>query len=341
MTDEQTPIPSSIPPMPPPPPPAAAPAPEAAPPKQRTTGLVVGALVVVVAVIAGLVAFNVLVDKERANATPLALAFTAGQSETYTMHMTMDGTLNAGELLGEQPIVMDVTQVVTWEVVSVDDEGVATIEVTTTEMSGTMNGVAVPAEVSSTPTVEMQIAPDGRILSAGGMSFSGLEQTGGASFPGMGQMTPLLPDGPVAPGDTWTKDFSQEIPFGEGTIEFTSTSTLERYEDVDGVNAAVITTEFTVPMDFTLDFGELLASFGDTIGVTGATGLAGFADASIAYGGQGTFRQTSWIDPGAEKMLKTSSAGSFDMTMAFSGLDVFEGQTMSFAGDFTQDLAIG
>jgi hypothetical protein len=334
MTDEQTPIPSSIPPIPPPPA-------EAAPPKRRATGLVVGALVVVVAVIAGLVAFNTLGDKERANAAPLALAFTAGQSETYTMHMTMDGTLNAGELLGEQPIVMDVTQVVTWEVVSVDDEGVATIEVTTTEMSGTMNGVALPAEVSSTPPVEMQIAPDGRILSAGGMSFSGLEQTGGASFPGMGQMTPLLPDGPVAPGDTWTKDFSQEIPFGEGTIGFTSTSTLERYEDVDGVNAAVITTEFTVPMDFTLDFGELLASFGDTSGVTGATGLAGFEDASIAYGGQGTFRQTSWIDPEAEKMLKTSSAGSFDMTMAFSGLDVFEGQTMSFAGDFTQELAIG
>lgn len=340
MTDEQTPIPSSIPP-PPPPPPADAPTAEAAPPKRRTTGIVVGALVVVVAVIAGLVAFNVLGDKERANAAPLALAFTAGQSETYTMHMTMDGTLDAGELLGEQPIVMDVTQVVTWEVVSVNDEGVATIEVTTTEMSGTMNGVPLPAEASSTPPVEMQVAPDGRILTAGGMSFSGLEQTGGASFPGMGQMTPLLPDGPVAPGDTWTKDFSQEVPFGEGTIGFTSTSTLERYEDVDGVNAAVITTEFTVPMDFTLDFGELLASFGDTSGVTGATGRAGFEDASIAYGGQGTFRQTSWIDPEAEKMLKTSSAGSFDMTMAFSGFDVLEGQTMSFTGEFTQELAIG
>jgi len=117
--------------------------------------------------------------------------------------------------------------------------------------------------------------------------------------------------------------------------------TVPRYEDVDGVNAAVITTEFTVPMDFTLDFGELLASFGDTSGVTGATGLAGFADASIAYGGDGSFRQTAWVDPEAKEMLKVTSSGSFDMTMAFSGLGIFEGEEIGFTGDFTQDVTRG
>lgn len=336
--------------MPPPPPPLAAatpppgaqdgsfqagPAPRVA---RRPAGLIVGALVVVLAVIAGIVGFTMLGGEDQsANAQPLALTFTPGQSETYTMHMTMDGNMSAGELLGgDQPITMEVTQVVTWETTAIDEEGVATITVTVDEMSGTVNGIEIPAEASATPPVEIQIAPDGRILSAGGMSFLGSEQTGGASFPGMGQMTPLLPDEPVEPGDTWTKDFSQEIPFGEGTIEFTATSTLERYEDVNGVNAAVITTAYTVPMDFTLDFGELIGA----VGATGSgTDLAGFEDASITYGGQGSFEQTAWVDPEAEQMLKMTSSGSFDMTMEFSGLEIFEGQSIAFAGEFTQELS--
>lgn len=327
--------------MPPPPPPLAA-SPSAdtfrAGPgrKRRPVGLLVGALVVAFVVIAGIAGLTALGgDGESASAQPLALAFTPGQSETYTMHMTMDGSMSAGELLGgDQPLVMDVTQMVTWETTSVDEDGVATITVTVDSMTGSVNGMEIPAAASATPPVEIQVAPDGRILSAGGMSFAGIEQTGGASFPGMGQMTPLLPDGPVEPGDSWSKDFSQEVPFGEGTIEFTATSTLERYEDVDGVNAAVITTEYTVPMDFTVDFGELLGA----VGATGSGELAGFEDASIAYGGQGSFEQTAWVDTEADRMLTMTSSGSFDMTMAFEGLDIFEGQSISFEGDFTQEL---
>jgi hypothetical protein len=300
---------------------------------------VFGAIVAAIVVVAGVVGFTVLSgDKESASARPIALAFAPGQSQTYTTHMTMDGQLSAGELLGgDQPIQMDITQSVTWKVTDVDEQGTATIEVTVNEMSGTMNGVEIPAETFATPPMDIQVASDGRVLSAGGLSFSGLDQTGGASFPGMGQMTPLLPDRPVAPGDTWTKDFSQDIPFGEGKIEFTSTSTFERYEDVDGVNAAVITTEYTVPMDFTIHFDELLATMG---GSDAGTDLGGFENASIAYGGQGTFRQTSCVDIEAERILKTSSAGSFDMTMAFEGLDVFEGQSIGFQGDFTQELEV-
>jgi len=343
MSDEQNPQQPRF--MPLPPPPVAAPtasppgATVEAPPRRRKTGLIVGAIVVALALLGGLIAFNAIGgDKGSASAQPLALVFTQGQTETYTIHMTMDGKMDAGEMLGgSQPIVMDVSEKVTWEVASVDADGVATVNVTVDEMTGTLNGIAIPDAAPSTPSVQMQIAPDGRILSAGGMSFA--DQTGGAGFPGMGQMTPLLPDGPVQPGDTWTKDFSQDVPFGEGTIEFTSTSTLERYEDVDGVNAAVVTTEYTVPMDFTIDFGKLLDAMAGTEGMpTGATGLAG---AQIAYGGSGKIHQTAWVDPEEKQMLKMTSTGSFDMTMAFTGLDVFEGQTIGFTGDFTEDLTRG
>jgi hypothetical protein len=314
MPEDQAP---QLPTLPPPPAPGLDPWTASPPAKRRPARLVAGAIVVVIAVIAGAVAFSMLGSKEpRANAQPLALAFNSGESETYTMHMTMDGRMSAGELLGgEQQVLMDVTQVVTWEVKA---------------------GLPIPSEAATTPPIEIQVAPDGRIVSAGGLSFLGSGQTGGASFPGMDQMTPLLPDGAVAPGDTWAKEFSQDVPFGEGKIEFTATSTFERYEDVNGIDAAVVTTEYTVPLDFSIDFDELLAAMG---GAEGVTDLSEFGGVSLAYGGEGSFEQTAWIDPGAEEMLKTSSSGSFDMTMRFEGLDLFDGQTIAFAGEFTQELS--
>ncbi len=346
MSDETAPQAPPIPEMPPPP---SASAPPAAPtdagsssPPARTrrpTGFIVGAVVVVLALVAGLVAFNTLGGEGNdASAQPLALTFVQGDATTYRMHMTMNGEMDAGELLGgAQALDMDVTQVVTWEVTSVDDEGVATIAVTIEQMSGTVNGMELPSDAVATEPMEIQIAPDGRILSAGGMSFAGADLTGGASFPGMGQMTPMLPDGPVAPGDTWEEGFSQDVPFGEGTIEYTSTSTLERYEDVDGVNAAVITTEYTVPMDLTFDFGELLDSMG---GAEGVTGSALRADAKMTLGGEGSFTQTAWVDVEAGEMLKMTSSGTFDMTIGYTGVEMLEGTEVTFAGDFTQDLTV-
>jgi hypothetical protein len=352
MSDQTTPQMPPIPEMPPPPSATAptagvpgAPAGDAwssSPPprRRRPTGFIVGAVVVVLALVGGLVAFNALGGEDSgANAQPLALTFVEGDATTYTMHMTMTGEMDAGELLGGvQALDMDVTQVVTWEVASVDDEGVATITVTIEEMSGTVNGMELPSDSATMEPMEIQIAPDGRILSAGGMSFAGADLTGGASFPGMGQMTPMLPDEPVEPGDTWEEEFSQDVPFGEGTIEYTSTSTLERYEDVDGVNAAVITTEYTVPMDLTFDFGELLDSMGGAEGLTGSTLLA---DAQMTLGGEGSFTQTAWVDAEAGEMLKMTSSGAFDMTIGYTGVEMLDGMEIDFTGDFTQDLKIG
>ena len=124
----------------------------------------------------------------------------------------------ASDAFGSQSVSMDVSQVVTWQVTSVDEEGVATIEVTISEMSGSVDGQPIPADIPSVPPVEIEIAPDGRVLSAGGFALGGAGQTQGFGFPGMGQLTPILPDDgeEVSVGDTWEKDFSQDFPFGEG-----------------------------------------------------------------------------------------------------------------------------
>jgi hypothetical protein len=237
---------------------------------------------------------------------------------------------------------MDVSQVVGWKVVSVDDDGTATIEVTVSDMSGTVNGTEVPSAPAL--PIEMQIAADGRVLSAGGLSL-GAAESQGFGFPGMGQLTPILPDDgdAVSVGDTWDKEFSQDFPFGDGTIDFSATSTYVRNETVNGREAAVIETQMTVPIDATLDLAELLHALGPEItGATGAAGLEQLGDGSIAYVGQGTFTQTSSVDLDAQELLKTQSRGRFDISMTFEGIPgLADGSgEMNFAGSFTQGLEL-
>jgi hypothetical protein len=234
---------------------------------------------------------------------------------------------------------MDVTQVMTWQVTSVTDDGTATIEVSVSEMSGTVNGMEIPAAAAATPPIEIVVAPDGRIVSAGGLALGGAGQTQGFGFPGMGQLTPILPDDgeAVAPGDTWTKEFSQDFPFGEGTIEYTATSTYERNETVNGREAAVIVTQMSVPMEFTMHFQDLIDSLGEDLGAAGATGLDALSEARVAYSGQGDFTQTSFVDLEAKELLRMESSGAFDISMSFGGVPGFEG-AMDFTGSFTQEL---
>ncbi len=322
-------------PMPAPPP---APGPET--PKRRR-GMIAVAVAVVLVVVAGLIAFAIT-RSDPAEAQPLALSFTQGQERTYDVHQTMDATISS-PLFGNEPLSMDVSQVVGWKVVSVDDAGTATIEVTVSEMSGTLNGTQVPS--APVPPIEIQIAADGRVLSAGGLSLGGAAETQGFGFPGMGQLTPILPDDgdAVSVGDTWDKEFSQDFPFGEGTIDFSATSTYVRNETVNGREAAVIETQMTVPIDVTLDLAQLLDALGPEItGATGAAGLEQLGEGSIAYAGQGAFTQTSFVDLDAQELLKTQSRGRFDISMTFEGIPgLAQGSAeMDFAGSFTQGLEL-
>jgi hypothetical protein len=324
-----------------PPPPPSAPVEPAEPPSRRGA-LVAVAIGVAVVVLAGVAVFA-LTRSDRAEAQPLALAFEQGESQSYEIDQTIDAEI-ASDVFGSESISMDVSQVVSWEVTSVDDQGNATIEVTVSEVSGSLNGQPIPGDAASVPAVEIEIAPDGRVLSAGGLALGGAGQTQGFGFPGMGQVTPILPDEgeEVSVGDTWEKEFSQEFPFGEGTIEFSATSTYERDEEVNGRTAAVIVTDLTVPLDFTLSFSDLLETLGPELtGATGAGQLDALADASIDYGGQGAFTQTSFVDLEAKELLRTQSEGTFDIAMTFSGVPGLESAgTVDFTGTFSQDLEL-
>jgi hypothetical protein len=311
-----------------------------APPRRRRTGIVVAAVVVVLALVGAFTFISTRGD-DRAQAQALALSFTQGDSASYAIHLTMNGSVSGDAIGGDQPLDLDMTEHVTWAVTSVDDHGVATIRLTVDDISGTVDGAAMPTSAASVPPITFEVSPDGRIVSAGGLALGGAGQTNGFGFPGMSQLTPILPGGDaVAPGDTWHKTFSQPFPFGGGSISYTADSTYVRNDSVGGRQAAVIATDLGVPIDITLKFRDLLDALGSSGNLpTGATGLDLLGDASIAEHGSGSVHQTSWVDLDAEDLLRSTSHGSFHIAMTFQGVpQLSDGSAMSFEGTFTQEL---
>jgi hypothetical protein len=320
-----------------PPPPEAPPASRQ---PRRRRWIVPVAIAVTVLLVAG-VAWVALSRGDTAQAQPLALSFTQGQEQTYDIHQTMDAHMSS-DAFGDQPLKMDLSESVTWRVKSVDQDGTATIEVTVSDLTGSLNGEPVPS--TDIPALEMTITSDGRVLSAGGIAFGGSADSQGFGFPGMEQLTPILPDSgeKVAVGDTWEKTFSQDFPYGDGTIEFTASSTYARNENVDGREAAVIETQMTVPVDLTINLSELLEALGPELAGTTGADLGSLKDASIAYDGQGSVSQTSFVDLEARKLLRTRSNGHFDISLGFQGIPGIGDAPVdiAFAGTFTQSLDV-
>lgn len=315
--------------------------------RSRLVAVLAGALAVVL-VVTGVVLFR---GGGRAEAVPLALAFTEGESETYRISQSIEGDLALSGFGGEIPegfagmhLVLDMSQTVTWDVLSVDEDGVATISVTTSDASASFNGIEAPSSELVSPPIEMRVAPDGRILSIDDVSFAGFEGgglPGEGSLPGMSQITPLLPEdgAPVAPGDTWDASYSQDLPFAEGSIDYDVHSTYLRNEEVGGVDAAVISSTMTVPFDLSFRMKDLAEILEEQGGGVSERELAELRHATMAIEGNLEFDMTSFVDFGAQKLLGSESAGTFDFTLEFAGFPDFEG-TMSFGGTFTQEMAI-
>ena len=331
--------------MPPAPPPAPSPLGPTTTPRPRR-GLVLGAAVAAMLVLVGAVAF-VATQGDEAEAGPLTLSFTAGETHRYRIDQTMDLTVG-GDALGaeERSLLLELEQVVAWSVTDVDDEGVATIRVDVEDVNGSVNGMPAPPS-GPLPPIELRIAPDGRVLSIGGPALGGtpIDLTRGGlgqlfDVPGSNQVTPLLPpDGDARPGDTWETSISQDVPFGDGTVELEATSRYDRDEEVDGATAAVIETGSNVTADIAFAVADLAELFGGAGALpTGATGLAAVADAAMTYGGTVATTQTSWLDLEARELVRMESSGEMDLEMEISGVPGSSG-TITVSGTYDQALA--
>jgi hypothetical protein len=235
----------------------------------------------------------------------LALKFTPGQTVRYRVVLTMNGTV--ARETESFPYQVNVEETVLWRVESVDAQGIATVDLSVEDGTVTLNGQARPSS-SGAPATLLQAAPDGRILSVrdpGVVPGRGA----GAGFPGLDQLTPILPTGPVSPGSSWLRAFDQAYPLGAGTVHYTTANRFVRYEDVGQIRTAVVSGSQSVPVEVTMDANGLS-------GVRASPGPGG-DEPTIAYRGMSSVRQTAWVEPRGGALVKMATMGTVDMAVSF------------------------
>lgn len=234
----------------------------------------------------------------------LLLAFQTGASYRYRFDSTRTESLTTTATTLTNTTETSADESVT--VKSVDASGTAdlalaitnytiktvTPETTTTTSLGTLD----PSDV--------QVAADGRLITWDGANAGNgnplLAFTGGGYF-----TTAVLPDHPVTPGDTWTKNYDQAVRDATGPgLKVDSTSTYLRNESLDGVDAAVVETKSTATIDFDM----------------AGTGLG------MTMKGTETAHVTTWFDPNDHRVMKTHASSADNGTMDFSSTDPALGQ---------------
>lgn len=247
-----------------------------------------------------------------AHAQSLALAYRSGDTYKYTLHLTANQAVDAGATT--VPLTFDLTAGETVTVKSVDSGGNADLSIGLTNLTikSSANGVTNTTTGMPSPTIDIKIAADGRILSVNGSSLGGSMFTAFSGISG-GFFSAVLPDTAVKPGETWSKDYDQANPLGSGAIHITTKSKYLRDESLQGINAAVVETTSSGSIDITIDVSKALA------GPAGAP--PAIPDAfwkSMTIKGTMTSDVTSWIDPTGHRVLKTHMTGSTNATMTIN-----------------------
>lgn len=266
---------------------------------------------VTVAVLASAVVFVLARGEQHASGTTLALSFKPGQVYRFHLVNRITGTFSSDAAGLNAPIDVGVDETVAFRVISVDRDGITTARVKIEDATATANGASSPGPAGK--ELEMRIARDGRILQSGGVAF-GSEEGAGAAFPGTDQFMPILPDGKVAPGDSWSKSFTVRFPLGDGAIRYETENTLQRYEPLNGVRAAVIQSDIKIPLKLTIDPRTFFVAAG-----TDESEIPPDFHGTLRYDGRMESVQTAWYDAVGRQTLKSSARGTVDLRMSFEG----------------------
>jgi hypothetical protein len=280
-----------------------------------------------------------------AHAQALALGYHKGDVHKFSFHSTATEKINTGAIA--VPVDVEFSALETVTVQSVDSNNVADLSITLsnvaikTKSNGTTNTTTGP----TMPAMDLKIGADGRLISINGMSYASAFSFGGMGIGAGGLVSAVLPDTPVKPGDTWSKDYDQTNPLGSGSVNVTTKSKYLRDESLRGVNAAVVETTSTGAIDITIDPVKLIpkvASPGSpppdyTLPPAAAGGLS-----RITIKGTTDTDVTTWIDPNGRLILKSHMTGktTANVTLVMapgSTLPIMPGP-MSVTGSETVDL---
>ena len=225
------------------------------------------------------------------NAQALALAYNRGEVFDYSLHMVLNqdvtqGTMNTFPQYGDLTAHEKVT------VLSVDASGAADVTVQLFNVvvktdAKQVNGAASP----SRPPQDVRIGADGRILSLGGNNTWPGDFPFGAALGG-NLFSAVLPQNAVTPGDTWSNDYDQALPFNFKPFHIATRSKYLRDESFMGANAAVVETTTSISADF-------------------------MQDSTHRTRGAASSEVTTWIDPKTHRILKSHLSAKMDATLTY------------------------
>jgi hypothetical protein len=235
---------------------------------------------------------------------PLALLFRSGQTSAYRMSMKVNATIAASGR--SQSLDSISSENVHWDVLSVNPNGTATIEVTASNATVTTNGRTQPIDVAPQTLL---LTRDGRLLSANaGTLFA--DAPGGRLLGGGGELSAILPGTATKPGQSWTRHVS--FTMLGSSLKYTLRSTYLRDERLGAEHAAVVRTDGTVPVDVSVR----LSQFATLLGFGGRVPPA----ALLHEQGNMRVHTVSWIDLGARRLLKTNGTSRMALQLTVSGV---------------------
>ncbi|HUZ86784.1 MAG TPA: hypothetical protein VNF26_07505 [Candidatus Baltobacterales bacterium] len=273
-----------------------------------------------------------------AHAQALSLAYKSGDTYKYKFDTVSKQTMVASGLNVPTDVEMTANETVT--VKSVDSAGTANLAITLANLviKTTTGGITNTMTGIPDSTVDARVAADGRLISSQDNQFGSGSPF--LAFTGLsgGFVSAVLPADAAKPGDTWSKTYDQAIPEGSGGINIVSKSTYLRDESVSGVTAAVVETNSTGTMDVALGS---LSSAGARPSPSPLPGVATIPEQGMTIKATITSDVTTWIDPGAHRILKSHSTETENgiMTIDFPGVTLpgMNGP-MTMSGVYTTDM---
>lgn len=249
-----------------------------------------------------------------AHAQTISLAFKQGEQFKYTLHFTGTFTAQIGSVSQDVKIDAKAKEMVT--ITAVESDGTADMNVTLSDLTITTTGKAADGSTTTSTTTQtkaippqqLKVAPDGRILSINGETISSESPFG--VLAGGYLVYAVLPDTSVKPGDKWSKSYDQAQPGGSTSVHVTSNSTYLRDESFRGVSAAVIETKSAA--DFTMN---LLSPQSPPPNAPNGTRAGPTPGGFGAIQGSVMSDTTSWIDPGAHRVLKSTMKATLKATI--------------------------
>jgi len=255
----------------------------------------------------------------------IRIAFKEGDSYRYHYRSALQATMTMGQG-AELPIKADASADATWKVVSVDANGVTTVDLTMTNLKTTFTGSFPPGSTTTSTTttttqhIEFHVAPTGEIVSGGGPSGppSVFSMAQGLGPPGTDQFLAILPGHTVKPGDTWTKSFTRPNPSGQGSMTYTTENRFLRYDNLKSGRAAVIQTTATVPLDVTIDLQKVMSATGG-LASPPPLPIAAPVSGQVHIQGTSSTDTTTWFDVRTDQVEKMTTVDSTDETTTFLG----------------------